>query len=286
MSRERIGQVEIANGVLVVADFGLFGAFEEEPDAARAAVMEAVLAKETSLEHEGVTLVAVGGIPRGQYWVWSESFESEEFEGLRRSITIEIAEGASARERTLGEVTVDRARLGVLDAGVLASWNESQPTDGKADIVFWGLHEQEVAKKFEAPKIDDDTFGFLNLPVREAIEIGKRLEALRGEGDLRFAFDFRPHSHPYFLLAQIRSNENEAGVIEVGNTSMCGFMTTWGDGVFPVILEESADGKPLRCTIVLATEQALANMRVVNENEEDLEDSDEEDEDDEPPVIN
>jgi hypothetical protein len=45
---------------------------------------------------------------------------------------------------------------------------------------------------------------------------------------------------------------------------MCAFMTTWGDGVFPVEIDRDAKGDVLSVRVVLATPEALANMDAVN----------------------
>jgi hypothetical protein len=117
-------------------------------------------------------------------------------------------------------VFVDCARIGVFDVSAIDAWNHTTPADGRADIVFWGLH--------------------------------------------RFAFDFRPHTDDFSLLREIRASELEAGTIEVGGQTVCGLMTTWGDGLFPATLEVDEAQTPLRCTVTFATEQSLENMRAVN----------------------
>jgi hypothetical protein len=275
MALERIGHVDVKSGTLLAFDFGLITAFEGDANAAKAAVVAALEAGKSEFEHEGVEGVYVRGVPPGRYPVFSETLDDGEFEGMRKAVTIELAEGVKAAKTVeLGSVPVDMARLGVFDVDAVPHWNENEPADGKADIVFWGLHEEEVAKRFEAPKVDDDSYGFVDRPVAEAAAIGQKLDALRETGELRFAYDFRPHTHPYFLLAQIRANDNEAGVLDVGGYDCCGFMTTWGDGVFPVRLELDEAGKPLRCTILFATEDAMENMREVNDDDDEDEDED------------
>jgi hypothetical protein len=292
MAREKIGHVDVKSGVLFICDFGVLGVFGEEPKAARVATDAALARNETEVDYAGMEAVVVSGIAPGRYDVWSDPTDDDE--GLRRAVTIEFAAAEKnvgpTRTIELGSVPVDMARLGLMDVAAVEHWNEAEPADGRADVVFWGLHEEEVAKRVEASKLDDDTYGFVDLPVRDAVLVGQRLDGLRREGELRFAFDFRPHTHPFFLLAQIRDSASESGVIDVGGHAMCGFMTTWGDGVFPVTVDVDAENQPIRCTITLATEEAIENMRAVNEGEDDDdesveedgdEDADESDEDDE-----
>ncbi len=93
-----------------------------------------------------------------------------------------------------------------------------------------------------------------NRPYDEAIAFSRALQALRDSREQMFAFDFRPHTHPFYMFAQIRSSVTESGTIEVGGLQACGFMTTWGDGWFPVELDVDTEGKPLRVRIVFDTE--------------------------------
>jgi len=281
-----LGHVDVKSGALLLVDFGLVAAFGA-PGAARAAADAAHAAGTSEIEQGGVRGVVVRDVPPGRYPVMGELVPSGEFEGLRRVVTIEIAPKKQAKRRVaLGSIPVDMARIGAFDLDAVERWNEEAPADGKADIVFWGLHEEEVARRFQAPKLaEDEIYGFVDRPIAEASAIGLELHALREAGELRFAYDFRPHTHPYFLLAQIRASEEEAGVIDVGGYDVCGFTTTWGDGVFPVTVEVDDAGKPIRVAVFFATDDARTAMREVNDDddddEDDEDDDEEEDEDDE-----
>jgi hypothetical protein len=104
----------------------------------------------------------------------------------------------------------------------------------------------------------------IDLPIDEAVERGTAVEELREARDLKFATDFRTHSHHYLMMRQVRATETESGPIDVGDSKMCGFMTTWGDGVFPVERDLDAAGNLVAVRIVLATPESLANMNAVN----------------------
>lgn len=261
--RSAIGHVDVKSGKLLLFDFGLIAGFEG-PSAAKDAVIAALEAGQTQIEHEVIVGVVVQGVAPGRYTVYSEPYVSEDFEGLRRAVTIDFSQAPSVKTIELGNIGVDCARIGVFDVDAVGPFNHEEATDGKADIVFWGLHEDEVAKRFEAPAIEGTGYGFVDLPVERAIAIGEKLQALRESGELRFAFDFRPHTDDYALLAQIRASDDESGTIDVGGLAVCGFMTSWGDGFFPVRLDVDAQGAPVRCTITFATEEALDAMREVN----------------------
>lgn len=141
------------------------------------------------------------GVAPGRYALVSEPYVSDDFEGLRRAVSIEFSRAKVAETVELGTIGVDRARIGAFDVDAVAQFNTEEATDGKADIVFWGLHEQEVAKRFDAPAIEGTGCGFEDLPFDRALAIGQQLDALRNTGELRFAFDFRPHTDDYALLA-------------------------------------------------------------------------------------
>jgi hypothetical protein len=57
-------------------------------------------------------------------------------------------------------------------------------------------------------------------------------------------------------MAQVRASESESGTVDVGGAKMCGFMTTWGDGMFPVIRELGPGGELVRVRIELSNDQA------------------------------
>lgn len=98
------------------------------------------------------------------------------------------------------------------------------------------------------------------------VELGTAVEHLRDEQKLKFATDFRPHSHHYQMMSQVRAADTESGTLNVGGAKMCAFMTSWGDGIFAVELGLDATGQPALIRIVLATEQAIANMAAVNDS--------------------
>jgi hypothetical protein len=264
--RELLGHVDVTSGTLLIFDFGVIGAFAE-PGAARAATTAALEMGKTEVPIHGyVTGVMVRGVVPGRYAVSSERLLDGDFAGLRRVVTIDLAGDRSPAVRTvaLGNVAVDCARMGIFDVDAIEGFDCTTPVDGLADVVLWGGDGDEVAERFAAPRLEDGTFGFVDLPVEEALAIARRLDALRTERVLRFAFDLRPHTDDFFLLGQIRKSPSESGTIEVGGQAVCGFMTTWGDGFFPASLELGDGDRPLRVVVTFETEDSLAAMREVN----------------------
>lgn len=265
-TKESLGHVDVTSGDLFVFDFGLISAFEAAGSAKAAAIAAFEMGKTVVPVHDYVNAIMVRGITPGRYPVSCERLDEGDFPGLRRAVTIEFAgdDRLAARTVELGDIPVDRGRLGVFDVDAIDHWNHTKAVDGRADTVFWGRDEEEVAERFGAPRLEEGVFGFIDLPFDEALAIADQLHALRESGEFRFAFDFRPHTDDFFLLAQMRKNPTEAGLIEVGGHAVCGFLTTWGDGFFPATLELDADDRPLRCIILFATEKTIEVMKKVN----------------------
>jgi hypothetical protein len=264
MAVEQLGHVTIKSGLLAILDFGFAGAFAGSPQGAHAG-RAATARGGFAFTHGDVPAIAVPHLPTGRHPVSCIRFDAGEFAGLRQAVMVDfVPNPVAARTIELGRVLVDNARIGLFDIDALEHWNEDHPVDGRADVAFWGLHEKEVAARFNAPKLGDDGYGFANLPVADAEAIARNLDALKQSGEFRFAYDFRPHTHPYYLLAQIRRHPNEAGILQVGGFSMCGFATSWGDGEFPVMLDLDAQNQPVRCGLAFATPESIAGMRQVN----------------------
>ena len=58
-------------------------------------------------------------------------------------------------------------------------------------------------------------------------------------------------------LGTVRASSSECGVVELAGTRGCGFMTSWGDGFFPLQRELSESGAVLRVHVELGTEQQI-----------------------------
>jgi hypothetical protein len=264
MTRTQIGEIDLRSGTLVVVDFGCLSLFGSSPTEVRATLDTALAGDGTEARVGALAFVVARGLPTGRFAVTSARLDDGEYEGMRRDVTVELREGETARTVALGTMLVDTARVGLFDREALAEWNEHEPSDGLADVAFWGGDEDEVARRFGVGRIAEGVYGRENLPYAEAVELGRALHALRESRELRFAFDFRPHTHPFHLLAQIRAREDEAGTIELGGLTSCGLMTTWGDGWFPVELDVDAAERPLRLRVVFDTEEAEENLDAVD----------------------
>lgn len=211
----------------------------------------------------GATAIAVSGLPTDrEFEVVGSLMENDEFSEFWSSITVQIDPTQTvAKAEKVGVVAVDWARLIIIDKDALGKWKHEETLDEKADFVFWGRDAEELAKHFKAPKLDDETYGWEGLSVREMTAIGESVEEYRDKRRFKVSTDFRPHSHHFMMMKQVRSSDFESGVLEVDNATACGFMTSWGDGFFPVYREFDEQGNLVAVRIELGTEEAMEALR-------------------------
>jgi len=216
------------------------------------------------LEFFGIQSPVVAGVPQDRSLpVYGFRMQEDEFSDRWRWVTIEIGQDETARSEVIGMVLVDEARLMFADADALQEWRHEDALDGKADYVFWGRDAQAAAALHDAPEVAPDEYGWVDLPLDEAVERGVAVEESREREEWMFAGDFRPHSHHYDVLRKMRASEAGAGVIEVGGAKMCAFFTSWGDGAFPVLADLDAEGGLLRLRIDLGSNETVTRLRHV-----------------------
>jgi hypothetical protein len=233
-TREKLGEITVPSGALLVLDTGLLGFMHEiEPPSVR--IEE--LPTDRALE------------------VLGKRVTEGEHAGRWRHVEIEVQPGATTRRREdLEAVLVDFALLMLVDAESLQHWKHTDALDGRADFAFWGRDAEQLAAVVEAPPLqgEEEAWGWVDLPVDEAHERGRRAEALVDEQGLTLATDFRPHSHHYRVLEQIRATSTASATLEVGGARLCALHTTWGKGVFPVERHIDDLGRLARVRVVLA----------------------------------
>lgn len=206
----------------------------------------------------------VTGLPTDRVLpLYGVCMQADAFAGCWEHVELRLREPPAApRVETVAHVSVEYARVLFADADALGAWRHDEPSDGLADCVFWGLHAKEVAELVGAPALGDQ-FGWTDLPVERAAERALEVERTRDARGWRLPCDFRPHSDHYRLLAQLRATETDSGTLDVGGARVCGLMTTWGDGVFPV--QRVFDGDELAAVrIELGTDHAQEALRAVN----------------------
>jgi hypothetical protein len=203
------------------------------------------------VQFHGVWAIAAGHLPTTRSLpVWGERHSL--YNDCWQSVWLEVVpDGAVARSESAGKVMVDRARLMFVDADALGAWEHDEPLDGRADFVFWGVDAPEAAGETRAPELGEGQFGWRDLPIEEVVDLGTAVEHLRARKHLRFATDFRPHSHHFYVMDQIRSTTTGSATLTVGGATLCAFSTSWGDGCFPVFRDLDAAGGLVRLRIEL-----------------------------------
>jgi len=179
-----------------------------------------------------------------------------------RWIDLEVRPGAKvASSAQAGRVFVDRARLMFADIDALGAWKHDEPIDGRADLVFWGRDAAAAAREVKAPKLPDPdggtTYGWEDLPDAEARRKGGLVWRAKEKHGWVMALDYRPHSHHWEVMRQVRGGRTESGTITVGGARMCGFMTSWGDGLYPVVVERGAGGEAVRVRLQMGDDDRV-----------------------------
>jgi hypothetical protein len=160
-------------------------------------------------------------------------------------------------------VMVDWARLMFVDLDAVKLWQHDEPLDGLADFVFWGRGAETLAKRVAAVQLDGDTYGWRDRSVEETLKNCAHVKQIVKRLKLKVVTDFRPHSHHYQLMEQVRRSSVESGFVTLGEARACGFMTTWGDGIFEVHRDLDSSGRLLRVRIELGTDERRKLMRQV-----------------------
>jgi hypothetical protein len=203
----------------------------------------------------GIPVVAIAGLPRDRP-LWVEGIEGVTEGGRWHSIEVVIGDAPVASETRLGEVGVDWARLAFADADAIGAWQHEVPIDGLADVAFWGRSEAEAADAYDAPRLDipgeDGVYGWSDLPLPTAVERARALLAwVESDPSRKMMVDFRPHSHHWQVMRQVRASETGSGVVEVGGARILFTQTSWGDGFFPVYADRDANGALTKLRLIL-----------------------------------
>jgi hypothetical protein len=238
-----LGEVLAPSGKLAIFDVGLVG-YLPRP-ALEPAIVKAAVPPDRPLP--------VVGVPVGK----------GRFAECWDHVAVVLGTGEVASSKKLGEAGVDFARLICIDHAALAHWVHEDSLDGRADFVFWGRDEAQLAKAMRAPRVGEG-YGWVDLPLAEAE--ARSDEAARRKADNRWllATDLRPHSHHFHALSAARASSLGAGTLELAGTRLVLFFTSWGDGVFPIYLDLDADERPVRVRIQLATSDSNAALARVN----------------------
>jgi hypothetical protein len=214
------------------------------------------------IQFHGIWSAVVGSVPAGAHEVTAEPMpEDGPDKGRLRRIVLVCGAGPIARTEPCGMSAVDYGCLMAVDVDALGLWKYGESLDGLADFVFWGRDAKEAAQRSSAPALGDREFGWRDLVVAEARARGARVKKLHDDEGLAFAMAYRPHSHDEMLMSQIRATQTSSGVVALGGASICGFATSWGDGLFDVYRDLDGDGRLVQIRLELGTEERQSLMR-------------------------
>jgi hypothetical protein len=211
----------------------------------RERVRRCVAAGDGSFIVFGVPVVALGGLPTDRP-LPVEATQRDYGDGDLRwqDISVQVTSQPVARSGLLGHIGVDWARFAFADADALTSWKHHRPIDGLADVAFWGLSGDEAALELGASRLPEGVFGWEGMGLEQAFERYESVETwLQGDAGRRLKIDFRPHSHHYQVMRDLRASLDEAAGIEVGGAEILFAMTSWGDGWFPAFADYDAFGE-------------------------------------------
>lgn len=245
-TRETLGEVTVPSGTLVLVDPGTIGLW-------------------LNRQIERVPALTLDGLPTDRALaIVGVRVTEGDYAGGWDHVAVAVSDAAIARREPIGELLVDFARVLVADKGCASAWVHDRSIDGLADFAFWGRDAEALAAATGAPALEDGQWGWTDLPVDEAIARGTAARELAAARGWKLATDYRPHSHHWQALALVRASPTESGTIDVGGLRVCLFMTSWGDGMFPVYADRDADGGLVQVRIQLWTDDTEAAMDAVN----------------------
>lgn len=199
----------------------------------------------------GMPVVAVGGVPVDR--VLRVEATRGDLGDRWQDMTLRVADGPVGHTVRIGHVGVDWARLAFADADALGSWRHNSTLDGRADVVFWGRAQDEAVAEFGGTALPEGVHGWEDLDLATAVQRYESVEAWSAAApDRVLRLDFRPHSHHYQVMRQVRASDHEAGTIPVGDAQVLFAMTSWGDGIFPVHADYDPDGELLAVRVVFS----------------------------------
>lgn len=169
-------------------------------------------------------------------------------------LELRLRPGKAERRREVGLIAVNEGQLCLADVEALAGWEHDVSLDGLADLIFWGPRARAVALDLGAPLLDDEGhFGWLDLPLEQALAQGVALDEAAGEDLSSLVIDYRPHSHHYRLLRHVWASELECGVLELAGERLACVLASHEEQVYTVSLVESAAGELLSVLVELAS---------------------------------
>ncbi len=160
-------------------------------------------------------------------------------------------EGVPARQRPLGDVTVDSAALVVLDE---AAWRAPRVEPALCDVQVWGRDAAAVAGRLGVPALAGEgaLFGVEDLSVADAnAEVARILAAKRFWHGLRC--EAQPHTWAHLCMRGARQGRTE---VVLGDATAV-VVGVHQDGTWPVYAVEDEAGAVLGMTLVLEQQERV-----------------------------
>ena len=220
------------------------------------------------IQYHGMWAAVFSGLPIDRdIAVVGERMPSDSPDAQRwRRVVLDIDPGATIATTTMaGHAMVDWSRLMIADADALGTWQHDEPLDGRYDLVFWGTDAAALAQRLKATALSDTQFGWRDLAHDAAAEASETLTKAKDTEGLKFAVDLRPHSHHWQLMQQVDASQSASGTVTIGDARLCGFMTSWGDGIFDILVARAANGRPVQVIIDCGNDSMVDRQRRFDE---------------------
>jgi hypothetical protein len=184
-----------------------------------------------------------------------------EFAGRWRSIDVVIDPNLPVvRSAAIQGVMVEHGQMVCADLDAFGQFRMWDSLDGLADFVFWGKDAPAIAEKFQAPRLDDRNYGWVNVPEAEIGKLAKAVQDRIASEKLYAAVDYRPHRNLEKLNAQIRHSGSESGHVQLAGVAACGFRNGWGDGIFTVARDFDAADRLVRIRLDVGNDETQSRM--------------------------
>ena len=194
----------------------------------------------------GVPVVAIAGVPTDRALpVYAVK------DGDQAQAVIHVSDAEVVSRQRIGAIFVDWARYAIADADALNQWQHDEPIDGRADVAFWGRDQERAAAATGAFRVDNG-YGWSDVDVEDAVERLRQLTSWQeAHPDQKIAVDYRPHSHHWRVMREVRSSPTDSGTTEVAGAQVLFAMTPHGDGWYAVFAEYGRAGELATIRLIL-----------------------------------
>src|ERR1700694_982936 len=214
---------------------------------------------------EGPWVGVVGTVPKAALTVHGRRHDYGGNVGDRwAEVSIEVTKKSVASSVQVGYVGVDHGVILLGDAEALVGWRHFQPLDGLYDVAFWGGEGEAASEALKAPPLPDGG-GWRDIGRDQAEAHIQQVRAWLGPvgPNGRLALELRPHSHFYRVMEQIRSGPPEVGALALDGAMLLGMSTSWGDGLFPILVDRDKVGAVVAIRLELGSEKRRQMMEAV-----------------------